>query len=460
MAAQEAVPALAALAEKVTQAGIRTIKMGGPDLEGVFRGKRFPAEQFLAHLEQGFPQCDCLFGWDINEDLIDGLRFTGWQTGFPDMEMLPDPGTFRMVPWEASTASIIADFCLPDGSAVEVSPRHVLKRVIARAREMGFEPYTASELEFRIYRETAQSVRTKGWKDLEPLSPSMSCYAIWRASGDEFIVGRICEMMNGHQVPIEAYNREHGPGMYEINIRYADALRSADNTMLYKTGVKEICAQQGLLASFMAKPFDHEDGLSCHTHLSLWDRESKRNLFAAKGSGASDLMRYFLGGVAASAREFMAFYAPAVNSYKRYVPGTWAPTSVTWSEENRTAALRVIAPNHLAEATRLEVRIPGADCNPYLAMAAALAGGLHGIAQKIEPPPPVSGNAYDTEVEPDLRLPRTLSEAANVLEVSELARDAFGELFVHDYLVSRRWEAERYNRVVGEWERARYLEMI
>jgi glutamine synthetase len=460
MAVHEQARGLDRLAEAIRRGGIKTIKMGGPDLEGVFRGKRFPVEQFLVHLEQGFAQCDCLFGWDINEDLIDGLRFTGWQTGFPDMEMLPDPDTFRVVPWEAATASVIADFARPDGQPVEVSPRHVLKRVIARARAMGFEPYTASELEFRLYRETAQSVRAKDWKGLEPISPSLSCYAIWRASGDEFIVGRICELMNAYDVSIEGYNREHGPGMYEINIRYADALRSADNTMLYKTGVKEICAQQGLLASFMAKPFDHEDGLSCHTHLSLWDAESKANLFAADGGGMSDLLRHFLAGVAATARELLALYAPSVNSYKRYVPGTWAPTSVTWGYDNRTAALRVIAPHHPREATRLEVRLPGADCNPYLAMAAALAGGLSGIASELEPPPPISGNAYDVVVDPARRLPRTLSEAADALEASELAVEFFGEPFVHDYLVSRRWEAERYNRVVGEWERARYLEMI
>jgi glutamine synthetase len=174
----------------------------------------------------------------------------------------------------------------------------------------------------------------------------------------------------------------------------------------------------------------------------------------------SDLMRHFLGGAAATAREFVALYAPSVNSYKRYVPGTWAPTSVTWGDENRTTALRVIAPRHPCEATRLEVRIPGADCNPYLAMAAAIAGGLHGVANRIEPPPPVGGNAYDAEVEPARRLPRTLAEAADAFRASSLAREYFGGLFVHDYLVSRRWEAARYNRVVGEWERARYLEMI
>src|SRR5581483_5526653 len=297
---QQGTDGLASLAEQIREHGLRIVKMGGPDLEGAFRGKRYPAEQLLRQLEHGFAQCDCLFGWDIAEDLIDGLRFTGWQTGFPDMEMRPDPDTLRVVPWEPASATLIADFSLPDGSPVEVSPRYVLKRVVERARAMGFEPYTAAELELRIYRETPQSVRSKGWTNLEPISPSMSCYAIWRASTDEFAVGRICELMADYGLQIEGYTREHGPGMYEINIRYADALRSADNAMLYKTGVKEICAQQGLLASFMAKPFDHEDGLSCHTHVSLWDRESQTNLFAAPGGGMSDLMRHFLAGVAAT----------------------------------------------------------------------------------------------------------------------------------------------------------------
>jgi glutamine synthetase len=451
---------LGQLADELRRLAVQTVKIGGPDLEGVFRGKRFPIAHFLRELERGFAQCDCLFGWDVAEDLIDGLRFTGWQSGFPDMEMLPDPATLHPVPWEPGVASVIADFHLPDGRPVEVSPRYVLKRVIERARALGFEPFTAAELELRIYRETAQSVRAKGWQSLEPLSPSMSCYAIWRASGDEFIVGKIVELMTAHGLTMEGYNREHGPGMYEINIGYADALRSADNTMLYKTGVKEICQQQGLLASFMAKPFDQEDGLSCHTHVSLWDLAAQRNLFAAEDGGLSELMRHFLGGVAASARELTLLYAPLVNSYKRYVPGTWAPTTVTWGPENRTAALRTITPPHHPAATRLEVRIPGADCNPYLAMAAAIAGGLHGVVNRIEPPPAVAGNAYDAEVEPARQLPRTLDQAVDAFAASTLALDWFGEPFVHDYLVSRRWEAERYNRAVGEWERARYLEMV
>jgi glutamine synthetase len=247
--------------------------------------------------------------------------------------------------------------------------------------------------------------------------------------------------------------------MYEINLRYANALRAADNTMLYKNGVKEICLQAGLLASFMAKPFDHEDWLSCHTHVSLWDRAGQRNLFASEDGSMSEVMLHFLAGVAATAREFMALYAPTVNSYKRYVAGTWAPTTVSWGEENRTAALRVITP-HQSEATRIEVRIPGADCNPYLAIAAAVAGGLHGIEQRLAPSAPVRGNAYEAEQALSRRLPATLAEAAETLAASALAREWFGEQFVHDFVVSRRWEVERYNRMVSAWERERYFEMV
>lgn len=444
---------------------IEVVKVGGPDLEGVFRGKRIPAGQFLDHLTRGhgIAQCDCLFGWDIAENLIPGLGFTGWQTGFPDMVMDPDLTTLAVVPWEKATAVCVADFVRPDGGLVPVAPRTVMRRVMEKAAGLGYVPMAAAELEFRIYRETVQTLRAKTFRNLEPLSPGTSCYSIYRETTDEFLIGEIRAGMESAGFRVEGYNREHGPGMYEINLRYAPALQSADRTMLYKTGVKEICAARGFLASFMAKPFHTEDGMSCHTHVSLWEKSGTQNLFAemAPQSGEMpDLMRWFLGGVMATAREFMACYAPTVNSYKRYVAGTWAPTNVTWGRDNRTAAFRVIAPRPGSEESRIENRIPGADANPYLAMAATVAAGLHGIANRIEPPAAVNGNAYDVPQDQARLLPRTLGEAAALFAESAVAREWFGDGFVKDFARTREWEWEQARRVVSEWERERYLEMI
>ena len=450
------------VARLIEEHGIETVKVGGPDLEGVYRGKRMLAVQFLAAArDHGVAQCDCLFGWDIAEELIPGLRFTGWQTGFPNMVMRPDLATFALVTWEEHTASVVCDFATEAGELVFIAPRTVLQRTIERARAMGFEPFTASELEFRIFRETPQSARTKRFDDLTPLSPGTSCYSIYRAAGDEFVLADVRRMMDAYGIAIEGHNREHGQGMYEVNLRYAPALTAADQTMLYKNGVKEICAHCDLMASFMAKWDHREDGTSGHVHQSLWDRGGTTNLFGdPKGTrGMSELMRHYLGGLLATLPEFLVLFAPNVNSYKRFVAGTWAPTTRTWGIENRTASIRVIT-GHDSCATRIEHRVPGSDANPYLVAAAMLAGGLHGIAHDLDPGDPIRGNAYDLPVAPNDRLPRSLEEAVDRFANSALARDCFGDDFVHDYAVTREWEAAEARRIVSACERERYFEMI
>jgi glutamine synthetase len=331
------------VAQLIEAHGIETVKVGGADLEGVYRGKRMVANQFLAAVrDHGVAHCDCLFGWDIAEELIPGLRFTGWQTGFPDLVMRPDLATFALVPWEERSASVICDFAIEAGEPAFLAPRTVLQRTIARVRDLGYEPFTASELEFRIFRETPQSARTKRFDDLTPLSPGVSCYSIYRAAGDEFVLADIRRMMGAYGITIEGYNREHGQGMYEVNLRYATALTAADQTMLYKNGVKEICARHGLLGSFMAKWDHREDGTSGHFHQSLWDKDATTNLFGdANGPhGMSKPMRHYLGGLLATLPEFLVLFAPNVNSYKRFVAGTWAPTTRSWGLENRTATTR------------------------------------------------------------------------------------------------------------------------
>ncbi len=438
---------------------IDTIKIGGPDFDGIFRGKRLPADVFLEGLEHGFAQGDVLFGWDIAEYLVPGLRFTNWDSGYADLRMVPDLATFRVVPWEDRVASVICDFMTEGGEPVGVAPRHVLRRVLERAGAMGYHAELALELEFRIWREDQRSLREKHWRGLTPLSPTTSCYSLHRATGDEFIVGRLRRMMDAHGVPIEGYNREHGEGMYEMNLRHATGLEAADRALLFRNGVKELCLLDGLTASFMAKPFADEDGNSGHLHQSLWDADGQNVFFDADGEHhLSATFGAYVAGVLQTLPELMALYAPNINSYKRFVAGSWAPTVAAWGVETRTPSLRAVTGSK--GSTRLENRVPGSDVNPYLAMAASLAGGLHGIAERLAPPPPVRSNAYALPEELAPRLPHTLEEAIERFSESALARDWFGDLFVDDYVTMRRWELDRFRAAVTEWERERYFEMI
>ncbi|HWE61977.1 MAG TPA: glutamine synthetase family protein [Chloroflexota bacterium] len=444
----------------IAEHNVDTVKIGAPDLDGIYRGKRIPATAFLDGLNRGFAQCDVVFGWDINEDLVPGLRFTGWETGYPDMLAHPDLATFKLVPWEDRVASVVCDYADEHGHPIRIAPRHVLRRVLERAASLGYRAELAMELEFRIFREDQRSLRAKGWQDLEPLSPTTSCYSIHRASGDDFLLGRIRRMMDAYAIPIEGYNREHGPGMYEMNLGHAPGVTAADHTMLFRNGVKEICLQEGMTATFMAKWHDQEDGSSGHLHQSLWSLADAHNLFYEAGGthGFSDLAYHYAAGVLHTLPEFCALYASTINSYKRFVAGTWAPTSVTWGVETRTTAVRLVPGT--AGSTRIENRVPGADANPYLALAAAVAGGLHGIEQRLSLPPPARGNAYALSTAEAPPLPRTLEAAVERFAESALARHYFGEEFVEHFVAMRRWEVQQYHRVVDRWQRERYLEMI
>lgn len=447
---------------------IEYVKIGAADIEGVYRGKRVAAQYFLNALDDGFAQCDVLFGWDIAENVLPNLKFSNWERGFADIVMRPDLSTFAMVPWEENVASCICDLWTEHGEPVTVSPRFVLSNLVERARAMGFEPMAASELEFRFFRENQVSVREKDFgPNLTPLNPGMNCYAISQASADDHLLGRIARMMRDHSVEIEGYNREHGPGMYEMNIRYAGALTAADRTMLFKTGVKEICHQMGLMASFMAKWNDQEDGSSGHSHLSLWDRNGERNLFWEEDAEGhmSAPMRQFLAGMLSKMPELMALYAPVINSYKRYVEGTWAPLNTTWGMDNRTCSVRII--NNGRRAIRVENRVPGADANFYLVFAAMLASGLYGIENQLELPARLDGNAYDAatvnaaiERGQIKALARNLTTATDMLEGSEVAREYLGPDFVEHFVATRRWEVKEYEKAVTNWDRRRYLELI
>jgi glutamine synthetase len=459
---------LTTIKQLIDDGKIEYIKIGAPDIEGVYRGKRVASRFFLDSLSDGFAQCDVLFGWDIAENVLTDLKFSNWERGFADIVMKPDLATFALVPWEENVASCICDLWTEQGDPVTISPRYILQNLIERARSMGYEPMAASELEFRFFRENQVSLREKDFgPDLTPLNPGMNCYSISQASADDHLVGRIARMMHDYGIEIEAYNREHGPGMYEMNIRYTNALTAADRTMLFKTGMKEICHQLGFTATFMAKWNDREDGSSGHSHMSLWNRNLERNMFwdGATEEHMSTTMRQFLAGVLSKLPEFMVLYAPVINSYKRYIEGTWAPLNSTWGMDNRTCAVRVI--NNGQRAIRIENRVPGADANFYLVFTAMLASGLYGIERQLELPARLAGNAYDPatvarsiaegQIQP---LARNLTDATHLFEGSEVAKEFLGRDFVEHFVATRKWEVKEYEKAVTNWDRRRYLELI
>ncbi len=438
---------------------IEVVKVGGADMDGVFRGKRILSPHFLEGCQgAGFPQCDVIFGWDIGEQVIEGLAVGSAQTGFADILMRPDLSTFRAVPWEAGAAAVICDYAEEDGRPLAVSPRQVLRRVVERAAAAGYQARMAVELEVRLFRENQESLRAKGYSHLRPISPGLNCYSLHHATLDEDVLGRIRRLMIEFGVPVEGYNREHGEGMYEINLHHADALTAADHALLYKSGSKEIAAQAGVIPTFMAKYSDQLDGCSGHLHQSLWSSDGERNLFweAEALHHASDGMRSYAAGVLATLPELMLLYAPNVNSYKRFVAGSWAPTNVTWGFDNRTAALRFITGS--AAACRVENRVPGSDVNAYLGFAASLAGGLYGLERGLTCPPPIEGDAYAATEAP--KLPRTLSEAVECFTTSAVAQEYFGDDFVEHYARMRQWEVDAFQRAVTDWERQRYFEQV
>ena len=452
----------------IDEGKVEYIKIGTPDIDGIFRGKRVVAPYFLDGLEDGFAQSAVLFGWDIAENVLPHIKEQSWQTVFGDFIMEPDLTTFALVPWEDCVASCICDLRAEQGGPITVSPRYILRQLVERAHSLGYEPVAAAELEMRFFRENQVSLREKDFgPNLTPLNPGTNCYVISHATADDQLVGTIARLMREYGVELEGYMREHGPGMYELNMRYCDVLGAADRALLFKTGVKEICHEMGYVASFMAKWHDQEDGSSGHSHMSLWDRNRKQNLFWDEGADGhmSVTMRHFLAGVLSKLPEFLALYAPVINSYKRYIAGTWTPLNTTWGMDNRSCAVRII--NNGRRAIRIENRVPGADANFYLVFAAMLAAGLYGIEQRLELSACIDGDACDpAKLAHALQtgqigsLARNLTAATDLFERSEVAREYLGRDFVEHFVVTRRWEVQEYEKAVTNWERRRYLELI
>jgi len=433
---------------------IRRVKVGGFDIDGVLRGKYMSIDKFRSALEGGFGFCDVIFGWDMADNLYDKSSVTGWESGFPDAQATLDPSTLRYLPWEPNTAAMLCDFSKPDGSDHPACSRSLLKRVVNDAEAMGFSATFACEFEFFMFKETPETMREKGFHGLNSLTPGMFGYSWLRSGQNRELMGDIMDQLAAFDVEIEGLHTETGPGVYEAALRYDDVLRAADKAALFKLGLKQVAREHGLSVTFMAKWNPNLPGSSGHLHQSLWaDGDSAFYLADRKGELAFAL-KHYVGGLCLLMPELTAMVSPNINTYKRYVPGVWAPLTASWGVENRTCAVRLIGLDS-PKAARVEYRQPAADLNPYLAMAACLGAGLYGIKHKIEPPAEAGGDASEA----GNLLPTSLSDATAMFEASERAKQLFGESFVQHYALTRRWEMREYNRAVTNWELERYFEL-
>lgn len=449
------------LADLIERGEIETVVTAFPDMYGRLLGKRITGHFFLDHVaDEGMHVCDYLLACDMEMDPVPGYHFTSWEKGYGDMHCVVDWNTLRRAAWLDRTAIVLCDLHNNQtGTPLEVAPRRMLQRQIERARKMGLIAKGGSEIELFVFKESYESARQKHYHALQPFADYIEDYHIFQGTKEEPLIGAIVRGLDNSGIPIEFSKGEWGPGQQEINLTYCDVLEQADRNVLYKHAAHEIAHQQNLAVTFMAKWDERMAGSSMHLHISLWDAATDSSVFPGVSKlgpvECSDIFRWFLGGWMAHAAPFAACYAPNVNSYKRYQAGSFAPTGIAWSYDNRTAGFRVVG---RGSSLRVECRIPGADANPYIAYAAALAAGLDGVENRIEPPPIFDGDVYAAGSLP--RIPGTLHEAITHFEDSHLARIAFGEDVVDHYLHFLKTEQRKFDEIVTSWERARYFERI
>lgn len=454
MPADQAKTKLNELLRAIRAGEIHTVLMAFPDMQGRWMGKRATGRHFAETVAgHGSHACAYLLTVDMEMDPVPGYDLTSWSRGYQDFLMAPDLSTVRRLPWNPGTALVICDLLDDKHQPIEVAPRRVLQRQIELAAGKGYGVKMASELEFYLFRETYESAQKKAYNNLEHYGSYIEDYHILQGSKEEFVVGEIRNQMEAAGIPVETSKGEWGPGQHEINLGYSDALEMADWHTIYKHGAKEIAMAKGVSMTFMAKFDSRLAGSSCHVHTSLWDKAGKKPVFW-EGGKPSKIFGWFLGGQMALARELAFFFAPTVNSYKRYQSATFAPTRIAWAHDNRTCGFRVVGEGG---GFRIENRLPGADANPYLAFAATIGAGLYGIANKIEPPSELHGNAYESHVAP---VPKTLYEAIHLLENSKAAREIFGEVAYKHYLHTAKAEQAAFDRAVTTWERERNFERI
>jgi glutamine synthetase len=443
----------------LTEENTERVKLAVTDIDGILRGKIISFEKFRSVIEKGFGFCDVVFGWDAGDLAYDNAKFTGWHTGYPDAMAVVDTQTFRRVPWENDTPFFLADFRDAHGHDLNVCPRSLLKKIAKQAYDAGYVPYFSQEYEWFNLINNVNELYENNFRDLKPMTHGMFGYSVLRASQKKEYFYDLFDLLKKFDVPLEGLHTETGPGVYEAAILYAEVLEAADRAVLFKTAVKQIAHNHGLIATFMAKFSEHLPGCSGHVHQSLWSADKKQNLFYDKDSTTtvSTLMESYITGQLYCLQHILPMYAPTINSYKRLVEGAWAPTTLTWAIDNRTTALRALVSN--PNSTRLETRVVGSDANPYLAMSGCLASGLYGIKNKLKLGTPATvGNGYNDKS--NGTLPKNLWEATQTMKQSAIAKELFGEAFVEHFTSTREWEWRQFSKVVTDWELKRYLEII
>jgi glutamine synthetase len=446
---------LSALKAAVGRKEIDTILMVFPDVFGRLVGKRLTARHFLDHSPAaGTHACNYLLTLNMEMEPLGGFQLANWEKGFGDFEMRPDLSTLRPLPWLPASAMILCDLCHHGGKPVAEAPRSVLKRQLETLSAKGWTCQIASELEFFLFNQTYPEAFAANYRGLTPASDYRIDYHTLQPGRDEAIFRAVRNLMDAAEVPVESSKGEWGRGQHEINFPHAEPLAVADRHSVFKHGLKDIAHQNGKCVTFMPKVDAAEVGSSCHIHQSIW-REGRPLFWDAKKGGPTALFRRFLGGLLKYSPELSYFFAPTINSYKRYQPASWAPTKMAWAYDNRTVGFRVVGEG---KAFRLENRMPGADANPYLAFAAMIAAGRAGIEENLDCGELYEGNAYlDTKLP---SLPKSLSDAAELLSKSRLARKAFGDAVVDFYVHTARSEVQAFNDAVTDWERVRYFERI
>jgi glutamine synthetase len=436
------------LEEAVARGDVDTVVLAIADMQGRLQGKRLTARHFLDEVAaHGAEGCNYLLAVDVDMNTVGGYAMSSWSRGYGDFVMKPDFDTLRSVPWQPGTAMLMADVHWEDGSDVVASPRQILRRQLARLQERGWKAMAGTELEFIVFRDTYEAAWHKAYRDLEPANLYNVDYSLLGTARVEPLIRRIRNAMAGAGMKVEDSKGECNFGQHEINFHYDEALRAADDHVIYKNGAKEIAAEEGMAITFMAK-YDEREGNSCHIHLSLGDDDG--NVFA----GDENLFKSFVAGQLACLEELTLFLAPNINSYKRFVEGSFAPTAVAWGRDNRTCSLRVVGHG---QSLRMENRVPGADVNPYLALAALIAAGLHGVDEGLELEPAFEGNAYESDKP---RVPHTLYRAHDLFRDSKVAREAFGQEVVDHYLNNAQVELAAFEAAVTDWERFRGFERL
>lgn len=443
----------------VASGEIDTVVLAFPDMQGRLQGKRFAAQFFLDEvLQHGTEGCNYLLAVDTDMNTVDGYEMSSWDRGYGDFAMHPDLATLRRIPWNPGSVFLLADLAWNDGSPVVAAPRQILRRQLERLGEHGYTAMVGTELEFMIFQDTYEQAWNSNYRGLTPANQYNIDYSVLGTGRIEPLLRRIRNEMQAAGLVVESAKGECNLGQHEIVFRYDEALKTCDQHAVYKTGAKEIAAQEGVSLTFMAK-YDEREGNSCHIHLSLTDADG-RSAMAGEGpevhehGGMSPVMRHFLAGQLAALRDFSLLYAPNINSYKRFRPGSFAPTAVAWGVDNRTCALRVVGHGR---SMRFENRLPGGDVNPHLAVAGLVAAGIYGIENRLELPEPCTGNAYTADY---AHVPTTLREAAELWENSEIAKAAFGPEVVAHYRNMARVELDAYDSAVTDWELRRSFERL